>query len=152
MCEPAELRAASAGPCCTCAHTLTRAPVSACLCAFAGACGTEEGMCTCSQGQGAHSDVELGASTGQTRTPMEAAEQDYVRAANMRAAWDSSHPVEQRSAEDWQIYDRLKADVKEGACLAKGCLPWYQAVCAILSAGHASLHPCTCLFVHTLQG
>lgn len=51
---------------------------------------------------------------GNARTPMEAAQQAYVLAENNKAAWVSRHPVEQRSAEDWQVYDRLCKEVTAG--------------------------------------
>ena len=46
-----------------------------------------------------------------------------------------------------EVYNSLKADVKEGACLTERCLGTRQCM-SIVSAGHAPLHPCTCVHPH----
>ena len=82
-------------------------------------------------------DLELRGSTGQTALEVAEAVYKALEYAKLKALRDGN----------MEVYNSLKADVKEGACLTERCLGTRQCM-SILSAGHASLHPCTCVHPH----
>ena len=106
------------------------APVPACVGAWAQrACVNSPS----SQGQG---DVELGVA-GPPST-LQLAERVYRQAVERREAWKSRHPLEEHwSKEDWEVFDRLREEVKEGQFAHEHVTQWRssQTTCS-----HAHTH------------